>query len=180
MKKNTSLLFLSHPLIFKMINISPKKQWISLIFLLFIILIFCGFNYFSLHKKQLLLVDDLQQYSLQLEHQKKITATLRKKNTSKLLTPEIGRALVPINQYINRVISTDMRLIFSQWEMHESPVLSLSLQGYFNNLHLFLTALLKEFPQLQLGDLSILRIKNDDEDFSIKVDILLLLNLKEE
>lgn len=170
--------FTSNNTIIRLINVSLKKQLFFLVFLLITLVIFILFVHYSLYQKQELLNKNIKEYSYQLTHHQKIVTTLKEKQQSQLLTPEIGGELVPINKYINNMLDKQLELIFSQWEMHEFPVLTLKFQGYFSKLHLFLTALLTQFPKLQLSDLNIQKLEHDNQEFSIQADILLILDIK--
>ncbi|PJG82960.1 hypothetical protein [Caviibacterium pharyngocola] len=115
----------------------------------------------------------------QLTHQQKILATLRKHSENGEFTAESAAKIAAVNQYIRELLPHHLSVLHNQWEMRQSPQLSLHLQGNFTDFSAFFTALLQKDTQLDILRLAIYR--TDNEHFaSIQAEISLQLAFNEE
>ena len=103
----------------------------------------------------------------ELHHQQQIFASLKQRSEQALLTPELANQLLPINQQIQQLEQTGLRLQNSQWEFHQTPLLNLELHSNFANLQHFLTALLQQNQQISLLNLHIQQHFDEQTGFSI-------------
>ena len=84
-----------------------------------------------------------------LDHQQKILAALKEKADKHLLTPKLAGKLSAVNQQIQQ-LAQSLHIEHSQWDFHQTALLTLHVQGYFDELSACLTALLTENAGLAL------------------------------
>lgn len=114
-----------------------------------------------------------------LHHQQQILQTLKHKVESVALTPELAAKLPPINRQIQQ-LAAHLQIKNSQWIFERQPNLNLQVEGYFNEIKQFLTALLAQSPKLHLLRLHLTKAEAT-EAFSVQGEISLQLQtVKEE
>ena len=109
------------------------------------------------------------------DKQEKILQTLRQKSDSRQLSPELAHSVLPINQHVQMLLNSRLRVLDLRWDFSQQILLHLSLQGYFVDLRQFLTALLRDIPKLSLTQLNIEKL-DEEENSSITCELIFQLN----
>ena len=105
-----------------------------------------------------------QQLLSQVRHQQKIIQSLQKKAQQQLLTPELAKQLLPVNQQIKQLLLPSINLKYSQWEMAQSPLLKLNLEGDFLSLRYFLFQILEKNRQLKLVECQFVKVPSQSSE----------------
>ncbi|MDH2926526.1 competence protein [Lonepinella koalarum] len=158
----------------KWLKLSHRKHIISFILLGIVILyspVFQGLSHYYLFRQSEQQTIRLQQ---DLEHKQQLLQSLKQALEQHLLTPELANNLPPINQSVQQ-LSGKLQIINHQWIFNQKPQLTLHIQGYFSDLHHFITVLLGQHSILHLVSLQIHQA--EDTDYSIESDVIFQLNL---
>ncbi|MDU8925547.1 hypothetical protein RYD26_11655 [Pasteurellaceae bacterium LIM206] len=130
-------------------SLSRRRQYLILLMISLAALYFpCSDWLLSRHSLSLL-QQELQQKQAEFEHQTKLNIAMKGNTQEYVLTPELTARLAPINQRI-RELTADLSVQLSQWYFHKKPTLTLQLSGGFNEIRFFITALLRQFPELSV------------------------------
>ncbi len=162
-----------HNLWGKWVKLSAQKQLGILALMALCLIYYPAQQYLTLLRTSSAIDSELQQQRAELAHQQQILQALQKKSDASSLTPELAANVLPINRQIQH-LAENLQLMDSRWQFEHTPQLTLQLQGHFNELKQFLTALLMQTPQLALTTLHIQKTE-EDADFSIQSEISLQL-----
>ena len=113
-----------------------------------------------------------------LAHQQKILAALKEKADKYLLTPELAGKLSAVNQQIQQ-LAQSLHIEHSQWDFHQTALLTLNVQGYFDELNAFLTALLTENAGLALVEWQVQKRTESNNDSVLFSELLFQFNPEE-
>lgn len=159
----------------KIVALPMVKQ--HCLFLMFVCagLIFPFLDYLATNEQTQQIYQELTDKSQHLQHQQHILSALRKKMEPQQLTPNKAKQLDMINRQIQDLAENPAWVLSTQWEMAQTPILHLQIQGYFMNIQQFLTALLNETPALRVIQLQLQKAEGQT-DFSVQGELLLQLN----
>mgnify|MGYP000898676303 FL=1 len=113
-----------------------------------------------------------------LDHQQKILAALKEKADKHLLTPKLAGKLSAVNQQIQQ-LAQSLHIEHSQWDFHQTALLTLHVQGYFDELNAFLTALLTENAGLALVEWQVQKRTESNNDSVLFSELLFQFNPEE-
>lgn len=113
-----------------------------------------------------------------LAHQQKILAALKEKADKHLLTPKLAGKLSAVNQQIQQ-LAQSLHIEHSQWDFHQTALLTLHVQGYFDELNAFLTALLTENAGLALVEWQVQKRTESNNDSVLFSELLFQFNPEE-
>lgn len=113
-----------------------------------------------------------------LDHQQKILAALKEKADKHLLTPKLAGKLSAVNQQIQQ-LAQSLHIEHSQWDFHQTALLTLHVQGYFDELSAFLTALLTENAGLALVEWQVQKRTESNNDSVLFSELLFQFNPEE-
>ena len=113
-----------------------------------------------------------------LAHQQKILAALKEKADKHLLTPKLAGKLSAVNQQIQQ-LAQSLHIEHSQWDFHQTALLTLHVQGYFDELSAFLTALLTENAGLALVEWQVQKRTESNNDSVLFSELLFQFNPEE-
>lgn len=113
-----------------------------------------------------------------LAHQQKILAALKEKADKHLLTPKLAGKLSAVNQQIQQ-LAQSLHIEHSQWDFHQTALLTLHVQGYFDELNAFLTALLTENAGLVLVEWQVQKRTESNNDSVLFSELLFQFNPEE-
>ena len=113
-----------------------------------------------------------------LDHQQKILAALKEKADKHLLTPKLADELSAVNQQIQQ-LAQSLHIEHSQWDFHQTALLTLHVQGYFDELNAFLTALLTENAGLALVEWQVQKRTESNNDSVLFSELLFQFNPEE-
>ena len=125
---------------------------------------------------QLTKQQEMQQATL--DHQQKILAALKEKADKHLLTPKLAGKLSAVNQQIQQ-LAQSLHIEHSQWDFHQTALLTLHVQGYFDELNAFLTALLTENAGLALVEWQVQKRTESNNDSVLFSELLFQFNPEE-
>ncbi|WP_439286938.1 competence protein [Lonepinella sp. BR2357] len=158
----------------KWLKLSPLKQLSGLLLLggtmLYWPLFQGGSHYYLLHQSE----QTNRQIQQDMVTKQQQLQQVKQQLEQHLLTPELANQLAPINQAIQQ-LSGPLQLENPQWIFNQKPQLSLHIQGYFQDLQQFITALLAQYPRLHVVSLQIQQA--DQTDSSIESDVIFQLTL---
>lgn len=167
-----------HSLPGKWFRLSSGKQNLSLCLLFFIFASYPLLHFQEQMQHLAKLEAEITGEQEKLQHQKRIYQSLQQKTAGVILTPEIAGRLAPLNQRIQHILMLNhLQQTHSQWAFLNAPVLNLQIKGAFTDFHTFSTALLSEYPRLELTGLQIKKSENDDEPGLVLCTLALQLNL---
>ncbi|MFZ7174172.1 hypothetical protein ACLSYX_05020 [[Pasteurella] aerogenes] len=129
-------------------------------------------DYLHLQKVQANLEQQLLQQRRELQQQQQRLRSLRQQSNAAFLAPERAEKLTKFNQKMNTLLKHRLQVKHNQWEFHQFPLLSLQVQGNFTHLSQFLTALLTQYPTLNVVSVYIERA-DQEADFSIQSEMTL-------
>lgn len=113
-----------------------------------------------------------------LAHQQKILAALKENADKHLLTPKLAGKLSAVNQQIQH-LAQSLHIEHSQWDFHQTALLTLHVQGYFDELSAFLTALLTENAGLALVEWQVQKRTESNNDSVLFSELLFQFNPEE-
>ena len=113
-----------------------------------------------------------------LAHQQKILAALKEKADKHLLTPKLAGKLSAVNQQIQQ-LAQSLHIEHSQWDFHQTALLTLHVQGYFDELSAFLTALLTASNGLALVEWQVQKRSEPNDDSILFSELLFQFNPEE-
>lgn len=113
-----------------------------------------------------------------LDHQQKILAALKENADKHLLTPKLAGKLSAVNQQIQK-LAQSLHIEHSQWDFHQTALLTLHVQGYFDELSAFLTALLTENAGLALVEWQVQKRTESNNDSVLFSELLFQFNPEE-
>jgi hypothetical protein len=113
-----------------------------------------------------------------LDHQQKILAALKEKADKHLLTPKLAGKLSAVNQQIQQ-LAQSLHIEHSQWDSHQTALLTLHVQGYFYELSAFLTSLLTENAGLALVEWQVQKRTESNNDSVLFSELLFQFNPEE-
>ena len=113
-----------------------------------------------------------------LAHQQKILAALKEKADKHLLTPKLAGKLSAVNQQIQQ-LAQSLHIEHSQWDFHQTALLTLHVQGYFDELNAFLAALLTENAGLALVEWQVQKRTESNNDSVLFSELLFQFNPEE-
>ncbi|WP_146256876.1 hypothetical protein [Avibacterium endocarditidis] len=146
-----------HNLLGKLAQLSATKQYALLLIFTFLPVSFWIMEYQQIQQQNSQTDRQILQLEQDLAHQKQILSSLQQ-NTQNTFTPELTSDIAQINQVL-RPQDFQLQVKNSQWDFYQAPYLTMQLVGNFNNLHQFLTALLKRTPQLNVLQLHIYKTR---------------------
>lgn len=111
------------------------------------------FETLSLHQQSEAMAQDLKQQTDELTHQEKLLASLKQQSDTHGLSPQLAKQIVPLDKQLHEHLGDAVTQIEYQWDFSSRPVLQMVLEGRFQDLHTFLTALSAQFPHLALAKL---------------------------
>ncbi|MDY4281066.1 MAG: hypothetical protein SOX56_08390 [[Pasteurella] mairii] len=129
-------------------------------------------DYFHLQQVQANLEQQLLQQRRELQQQQQRLRSLRQQSNATFLAPERAEKLTKFNQQMNTLLKDRLQVQRNQWEFRQFPLLSLQVQGNFTHLSQFLTALLTQYPTLNVVSVHIERA-DQEADFSIQSEMTL-------
>lgn len=129
-------------------------------------------DYFQWQQAHTNLEQRLLQQRHELQQQQQRLRRLQQQSNAAFLAPERAERLTKFNQQMNTLLKDRLQVRRNQWEFHQFPLLSLQIQGNFTNLSQFLTALLTQYPALNVVSLHIERA-DQEADFSIQSEMTL-------
>ncbi|OZN25194.1 hypothetical protein CFY87_05680 [Actinobacillus seminis] len=129
-------------------------------------------DYIHLQQVQANLEQQLLQQRRELQRQQQRLRSLRQQSNAVFLAPERAEKLTGFTQQMNSLLKNRLQVKHNQWEFHQFPLLSLQVQGNFTNLSQFLTALLTQYPALNVVSVHIERA-DQEADFSIQSEMIL-------
>ncbi|WP_439256903.1 competence protein [Lonepinella sp. BR2271] len=158
----------------KWLKLSPRQQGCGLILLAGALLywpLFQGGSHYYLLQQTAQSNQQTQQNIVAKQQQ---LQQVKQQLEQHLLTPELANQVAPINQAIQQ-LSGALQLENQQWIFNQKPQLNLHIQGYFQDLQQFITALLAQHPTLHLVSLQIQQA--DQAEYSIESDVIFQLTL---
>ncbi|OBY54261.1 competence protein [Aggregatibacter aphrophilus] len=159
-------------------QLSPRQQMALLCALGALLLYLPAQHYWQQRSQLEHLMTQQQTQQATLSHQQKILTVLKEKAAKQLLTPQLAGKLPPINQQIQQ-LAQQLHIEHSQWDFRQKPLLTLHLEGHFNDLRQFLTALLNANDELELVEWQIQKLSGQNNGNTISSELLLQLNTKE-
>ncbi len=144
----------------KWASFTPIKQYLGLLLPFAFLLSFPAHQYWQ---NQHILAEnsaELQRKRQQSDHQSRLLAILQQK-AQQHLSQSMTAKLASIHQQIQS-LAVDLSVTHSQWQLQGTPSLDLKIQGHFAEIQQFLTALLRQIPELALLSWHIR--KNDESD----------------
>ncbi|MBF0752287.1 MULTISPECIES: hypothetical protein [unclassified Pasteurella] len=120
------------------------------------------------------LAQEIAQQSIELAHQDKLLSTLKKHSNQHELSPQLTKQIVALDEQIHQLMSNDIELIVYQWDFSSRPILQIQLEGQFQYLYHFLTALLVQQRSLSFVQLAMEKAESG------KVQSNIVLQLKRE
>ena len=124
------------------------------------------------------LIEQQEMQQATLAHQQKILAALKEKADKHLLTPKLAGKLSAINQQIQQ-LAQSLHIEHSQWDFHQTALLTLHVQGHFDELSAFLTALLTENAGLALVEWQVQKRTESNNDSVLFSELLFQFNPEE-
>lgn len=124
------------------------------------------------------LIEQQEMQQATLDHQQKILAALKEKADKHLLTPKLAGKLSAVNQQIQQ-LAQSLHIEHSQWDFHQTALLTLHVQGYFDELNAFLTALLTENAGLALVEWQVQKRTESNNDSVLFSELLFQFNPEE-
>lgn len=159
-------------------RLAPWKQRVALGFIGLLSLYLPAQHAWEQHSRMVRAEQQWQETQEKLTHQQKILTALKEKSEKQLLTPALADKLPPINRQIQQ-LAHRLQIDQSQWDFHQNPLLRLQLQGHFNDLQAFLTALLKSNTALELVEWQVVQHSEANEIASIQSELLFQLHSTE-
>lgn len=144
----------------KWASFTPLKQYLGLLLPFAFLLSFPAHQYWQNQNTLAENFAELQRKRQQLDHQSRLLAVLQQK-AQRHLSQAMTTKLASIHQQIQS-LAADLSLTHSQWQLQGTPGLELKIQGHFAEIQQFLTALLRQIPELALLSWHIR--KNDETD----------------
>ena len=156
----------------KLLKFPKWQQYVLLLAISGSSLILPTMNYFQWQQAQATLDQQLLQQRHELQQQQQRLRSLQQQSNAAFLAPERAEKLTKFNQQMNSLLKEQLEVQRNQWEFHQFPLLSLQVQGNFTHLSQFLTALLTQYPTLNVVNLHIERA-DQEADFSIQSEMTL-------
>lgn len=144
----------------KWASFAPIKQYLGLLLPFAFLLSFPTHQYWQNQQTLAESSAELQRKRQQWDHQSRLLAVLQQK-AQWHLNQTMTAKLASIHQQIQS-LAADLSVTHSQWQLQGTPSLDLKIQGHFAEIQQFLTALLRQIPELALLSWHIR--KNDETD----------------
>lgn len=157
----------------KWVQYRPKQQYLALSGIFLLCLLPYGNTLLeNLHQRQQI-EQELGEIQHKLNHQKQIHSTLQQKVETTTLSPTLTKQIQPINHKIRQFNSRAE--IQQEWQMTQPAKLQLQAEFSFVNFIEFFTALLQDFPSLEL-----ISVQMEKAEKGIKSSMLFQLQPQEE
>ncbi|WP_129582330.1 hypothetical protein [Rodentibacter caecimuris] len=128
----------------------------------------------SYWQRQAITLEVIKQ-STELTHQEKLLATLKQHSERHELSPQLTKRIIALDEQIHDLLNDEVELVTYQWDFSSRPVLQIQLEGYFQYLHNFLTALLTQQKALFFAQLDMQKV----EGGRVQCHLILPLNIEE-
>ncbi|BFU60796.1 MULTISPECIES: hypothetical protein [Rodentibacter] len=96
---------------------------------------------------------EVKQQSAELAHQEKLLVALKRHSDRHELSPMLTKQIIALDQQINDLLNGEAEILNYQWDFSSRPILHIQLEGRFQNLHKFLTALSEQQAVLSFAQL---------------------------
>ena len=148
------------PWLERWLNLPRYYHWGVLVGLISAVNFSFVFESLSLHQQNEAMTQDITQQTDELSHQEKLLTALKQQSDMHGLSPQLAKQIVPLDNQLHELLVDAIKQIEYRWDFSSRPVLQMVLEGRFQDLHAFLTALLAQFPHLALAQLNMEKQEN--------------------
>ncbi|OOF57440.1 hypothetical protein [Rodentibacter myodis] len=148
------------PFVEKWLTLPKGYHWAFFLFCLSAVNFSVVLDYWEERQKLQNIHVEITRQATELAHQQKLLAAMKQHSERHALSPKLTKQIVALDQQINDFLNREIEVSAYQWDFSSRPILQIQVEGRFQDLHQFLTALLTQQNALSFAQLAMEKSEN--------------------